>query len=338
MTIKEDQNIQSRKREHLECCLKPRARTGKTELDSISLPYDALFEVSDDMLNTSSYLGQTRLKFPLMFSAMTGGIPSVTEFNTTLRKLASVHGLGLCLGSIKACLKDSALIPTYGTGSVDGLLANIGASELMSQAFSVDEIAGCCEKLGCSGLMIHLNGLQEFVQEEGNPHFSVSLDVLERFICEFPMPVWMKEVGSGLGGKCLKRLASLPIAGLELACRGGTSWVQVEAMRRQNPISPENIQALDSLGYSLKESIPVARQLMDKRTVIASGGISNALDLIKCLALGADLCAVAQPFYKVYHDHGVAALEGMVEEWISVGRLIWRSTGARDLIELRNIA
>lgn len=330
-----DHNIQTRKREHLECCLKPEARSNHNDLDSISLPYDALFEVSDEDLNTTTCLGKTELKFPLMFGAMTGGLPSASEFNTTLRKLARQFGLGMCLGSIKACLKDPTLIPTYGTGHVEGLLANIGASELMSQVFPVDEIAGCCEKLGCSGLMIHLNGLQEFVQEEGNQRFSVSMPILERFITKFPLPVWFKEVGSGLGGKCLQQLSSLPIAGLELACRGGTSWIQIEAMRRQQPISPENIHALDALGYSLKESIPQARKVLNNRTVIASGGISNALDLIKCLTLGADLCAIAQPVYKVYHDKGADALENQINEWISVGRLIWRSTGAKNLRELR---
>ena len=167
MENKEDQNIQSRKREHLAYCLKPEARTGHHDLDTITLPYDALFEVSEDELNTTTYLGNTELQFPLMFGAMTGGLPSATDFNTTLRKIAAKYGLGMCLGSIKACLKDPALIPTYGAGKAEGLLANIGASELMSQTFSVDEIAGCCEKLGCSGLMVHLNGLQEFVQEEG---------------------------------------------------------------------------------------------------------------------------------------------------------------------------
>ena len=328
------QSIQNRKQAHLDTCLHPDVRHDSNGLECIQLPYDALFEVSDDKLDCTTRFGNVVLKFPLMFGAMTGGIPAATAFNTGLRRLASEYGLGMCLGSMRACLRDSDLIPTYGHGHVDGLLANIGAAEIVSNRYSVDDITRCCEKLGCSGLMIHLNGLQEFVQTEGETGFSVSFDVLNRFIQSFSLPVWIKEVGSGLGGDCLNRLSELSIAGIETACRGGTSWILIEALRRQKPISDDNIHALDQIGYSLVQSIPQARKVMQNRTVIGSGGIRNALDVIKCLYLGADLCAVAQPWYAIYHRGGLDALEAAVDEWISVGRLIWRSTGAANLEQL----
>ena len=329
------QSIQNRKQEHLDTCLNPGVRHDSNGLDCIRLPYDALFEVSDEQLDCTSRMGNVVLKFPLMFGAMTGGVPAATAFNTGLRKLASDYGLGMCLGSMRACLRDPDLISTYGAGHVDGLLANIGASEVVSGSYSSDVIARCCDRLGCTGLMIHLNGLQEFVQSEGNPSFFVSFDVLNEFIQRFPLPVWIKEVGSGLGGPCLRRISELPVAGIETACRGGTSWVLIEAMRRRKPISERHVNALDAIGYSLAESIPVARQVMKNRTVIGSGGIRDALDVIKCLSLGADLCAVAQPWYDIYHRGGLDALEAAVDEWISVGRLIWRSTGASNLDKLR---
>ena len=330
------ESIQRRKQAHLDCCLDPTARTAADPFKDLVLPYNALFEVPDSALDTTvQVLGKT-LKFPLMFGAMTGGIDSVRLFNTTLRRLASEHGLALCLGSMRAALRDTALIPTYGQGHVDVLFANIGASEIMADTYSPDEIASCCEKLGCCGLMVHLNGLQEFVQQEGNHDFSCNLAKLSDFIQRFPMPVFVKEVGSGIGGDCLQRLCTTNVAGIELACRGGTSWIRIEALRREHPISAPNLEALDQLGYTLPQVLPGAKKLLRNRTLAASGGISNALVLVKCLALGADLCAVAQPWYQIYHDGGISALEAAVQEWIDIGRLIIRSTGAKNLAELRH--
>ncbi len=328
------QSIEKRKAAHLALCLDSASRGTGAGLDHIHLPYDALFEVSDEDLDTRTRIAGIPLRFPLMFGAITGGTALATDFNTTLRKLAQKHGLAMCLGSIRACIEDDSLDITYGTGQVDALFANLGVNEI--SRYSADLVARKCQKLGCAGLCLHLNGLQEFVQNEGNHSFSCHFDALLRFIESFPMPVLIKEVGSGLGGMCANRLGSLPIAGLETASLGGTSWIRIEASRRQSPISAANVNALNAIGYTLEAAIRDCRNALGDRTLIASGGISHALDLVKSLALGADLVAIAQPLYRVYHDNEAAGLESFVQEWIDIGRLIWRSTGCANLQALRS--
>lgn len=330
-------DIQRRKKAHLDLSLDARVQGEGHDLDGVELPYDALFEVSPSQIDMRTRVGEVTIDFPLMFGAMTGGTRFVAQFNEDLRAVARDFHLAVETGSIRACLEDEDLCETYGTVCVPALLANLGASEL--SRYGVGRIAGICDRLGAFGLCIHLNGLQEWVQDEGNHAFCCSLDGLERFVRDFPYPVFFKEVGSGIGGRCARRLASLPIAGLETASLGGTSWVKIEALRRKHPIDALTLEALSRLGVSLTASIRDCRDALGaRRTVVASGGIRTPIDLIKCLYLGADLCAVSQPVYEIWNRSGREGIEHWVESWIEVGRLVWRSTGCQNLEELRNHA
>lgn len=332
----EPETISERKQTHLNLCLNERVRGNGADLSGIRLPYDALFSVSPERLDTSGKIAGIPVSFPLMFGAMTGGTPAAADFNTALRKLAGKYGLAMELGSMRALIHDGSLLSTYGTGEVQALFANIGCSEITPS--NAGQILEACKKLGASGLCIHLNGLQEWMQEEGNHAFSCSTDTLSAFIERFPLPVLIKEVGSGIGGECARKIARLPIAGIETASLGGTSWIRIEAMRRSVPVSAPNAEALNDLGYDIVTAIKDCRRYLDRgQTLIASGGISNAVDLVKCLYLGADMAAIAQPLYAVWHDAGEAGLEAFVSEWIEIGKLTWRSTGCRDLKTLKSL-
>ena len=323
--------IEARKREHLELSLRLDVQGIGAGLDDIQLPYDALFECR--AVDTRTCMGKIGLSFPLMIGAMTGGTRFASEFNSILRRYASERGIALCLGSMRAALVDDSLLETYGSGDLEALFANIGISELF--IYSVDKIADTVRRMGASGLFIHLNGLQEYVQDEGNHEYYCALEDLHRFIDSFPMPCYIKEVGSGLGGRCAQQLGLLNIAGAETSSRGGTSWVKLEGVRRKKAISAANMASLDSIGYDLKTSLRDLRAALGERTVIASGGIRNSLDIVKSLALGADVVAMAQPVYASYHDQGESGLREFLDETIDIAKLIWRSTGAANIVQLR---
>lgn len=337
MLFKPMSDIEKRKQEHLDLSLHPEVRGPGADFSNIQLPYDALFQISPDELDTRSTVAGIAIGFPLMFGAITGGIQASKPFNTLLRSLANRYHLAMELGSIRPVLKNPDCIETYGTGHVDALFANIGMSEITRD--NVDRIAVICEKLGASGLCIHLNGLQEYVQDGGNHAFSCDIDVLSAFVEKCPIPVLIKEVGSGIGGKCAQTLAQLPIAGIETASRGGTSWIKIEALRRQKPFSDANIRALDRLGYDIQTSIKDCRKALGyDRTVIASGGIEAPDDFVKSLMIGADCAAIAQPLYRAWHENGETGLAGFVEEFIDIAKLVWRSTGCRSLKALQQNA
>ena len=326
-------SIEERKKLHLDACFTPAVRGNGAGLEHIQLPYDALFEVSDEKLNTKTRIAGIELDFPLMIGAMTGGTVFATSFNNCLRSLAQRYHIALCLGSMRALLNNPDLIETYGAGEVDALFANIGASEIT--VYTPQQMEENCKRLGAKGLFIHLNGLQEWVQDGGNHDFSMTLDALARFVEKFKMPVFIKEVGSGIGGKCAKKLASLPIAGIETASRGGTSWIKIEAALSQHAYAPEDIEALNCVGYTLEQSIrDCASCLRPHQTLIASGGIAQPLEIVQSLALGAHLVAIAQPLYAAWNDGGAEKLEARIEAFIRLGRRIWRSTGCADLAAL----
>ena len=325
------ERIEARKREHLDLSLRPEVQGNGAGLESIHLPFDALFECK--AVDTRSRIGKIDLSFPLMIGAMTGGTRFAGVFNSILRRYASECGIALCLGSMRAALLDDSLLETYGSGDLEALFANIGISELF--VYPCEKIAETARRMGASGLFIHLNGLQEYVQNEGNHNYGCVLDDLRRFVDSFPMPSFIKEVGSGLGGKCARQIALLNIAGAESASRGGTSWVKLEGMRRKKAISAANMAALDEVGYDLVSSIRDLRAALGTRTVIASGGIRNSLDIVKALALGADVVAMAQPVYAAYHDLGESGMRDFLDETIDIAKLIWRSTGAADIAQLK---
>ena len=330
-----DPSLQQRKSEHLSLSLRPDVQGNGCDLHDIRLPYDALFSVTPEELDTRSRIAGHEIAFPLMFGAMTGGTAEAAELNTALRHLAAVYGIAMQIGSIRAFLEDNSLAETYGTGHVPVLFANLGASEI--ERYSPDTLEKACDTLGACGLCIHLNGLQEWMQPGGNHSFSCTVDQIAQFASRFSRPLLIKEVGSGIGGKCAQTLAKTPIAGIETASLGGTSWVKIEALRRKTPISTENSDALSQIGVDLCTAIRDCRHALGpSRTVIASGGIRNAVDLIKCLYLGADLCAVAQPVYAAWHAGGQHGVESWLREWIDVAQIAWRSTGCHNLRKLQH--
>jgi len=330
-------NIINRKEAHLALSLLPQMRGRGPGLDNINLCYEADFPISDSMLNTNVTICGKPLNFPLVIGSMTGGTPKASQFNNTLRRLSNRYGIALGLGSIRAALADKTLISTYGTHHAPCILGNIGISEIINQTYSVEQIRETLEILGCCALYIHLNIIQEWLQPGGNACLYTDIDRLAAFINDIRIPVIIKEVGSGIGGNCANRLAKLNIYGLETASLGGTSWVNIEAARRNGSDSllPLNINALNNIGIPLEAAIRDCRNALKTRTVIASGGIQDALTIIKCLALGADAVSIAQPIYDVYQKSGEEGLDHWISEMIVVSRLIWRSTGAKDIITLR---
>lgn len=331
------QNISNRKDAHLSRCLLPDMRGSGSTLPNIHLPYEADFPISDTALDTSTSIADRQLAFPLIIGCMTGGTHAATEFNETLRQIAGEFGIGLGLGSIRACLENAALLPTYGVTSTHWLFGNIGISEIMHERHTPDTVRATLQKLGCHGLYIHFNMIQEWLQPEGDHDLYTDLDILNRFINHLDMPVILKEVGSGIGGKCAQRLAKLNIRGIETASQNGTSWIRIEASRRSPTLDPLFTHALDQIGIPLERAICDCRQALGKRTVIASGGIEDPLTLVKCLACGADAVSIAQPIYAAYKSGGTQAARRWIHDLIQTSRLIWRSTGSKNISTLRQV-
>ena len=330
-------DIAHRKSEHLDLCREDRVESAeRTGLARWRLRYRALPEIALEDVDLSTTLAGRALAAPLIIGAMTGGTEGARRVNRVLAEAAQRCRIGLALGSGRIVLERPETAATFRVRDVapDVLLfANLGAVQLN---YGVDGAAAArlVEALEADALNLHLNPLQEAIQPHGDTDFRDLTARIAAALPAIPAPVFVKEVGAGLDADAAGRLAALPIAGVETAGVGGTSWARVEALRADSPRSREAGLELGGFGVPTAESILVCREAFPDRIVIGSGGLRTAEDLATALALGADAVACARPFL-IAADQGVEAVVERIEGYVHTLRVLHFVCGARTPAELR---
>ncbi len=300
--------------------------------EALSLPELDLEQVS----TACTILGKT-LKAPLLVGAMTGGNALAGQLNRILAEAAERCGVGFCLGSQRPMLDlhDSS-IASFAVRDVAPttlIFGNIGAIQLRDH-LSGQDLDRLARAVGADAMMVHLNPLQEAIQPEGDRDWRGIHDALAEVAASSGTPIVIKEVGMGLGAQTLRRLRTLGIAGVETAGVGGTSWARIESLRHLER-TPRSIagEVLAGYGTGTAASIQLAREAMQNRLVIGSGGLRTGLDVARGIALGADACAMAWPFLKAAHQ-GVDAVVTEIQGVIETLRIVMFLAGAPDLHQL----
>ncbi len=332
-------NSQDRKTDHLRLAGDARVqRPGRTHgLERYRFENAALPELHLDQIDLRCSLLGKRLRGPLLIGAMTGGTTDAGRLNRILAEAAERCGVGFCLGSQRPMMDlhpdqvESFRVRDVAPTTL--VMGNIGAIQLR------DHIDGKAlehlgEAIGADAMFVHCNPLQEAIQPEGDHDWRGVLDALSEVAAGCNLPVLVKEVGAGLGEHTLDALAQTGIAGIETAGVGGTSWAQLEALRHQ-ALTPRAIAGavLADFGTSTADSIVLARRALTNRIVIGSGGLRDGLEVAKCLALGADACAMAYPFLRAAHQ-GVDAVVNEIEGVLETLRVVMFLVGAPDLQQL----
>lgn len=334
-------NTADRKTDHLRIALgEPGVqRPGRTSgleryrFDGLSLP-----ELDLTRIDTSCTLLGKTLRAPVLVGAMTGGTAEAGQVNRILAQAAEITGVGFCLGSQRPMLElrpeQVASFQVRDVAPRTLLIGNIGAIQLRDHldGAGLEQLA---HAVGADAMYVHLNPLQEAVQPEGDRDWRGVLDAIGEVAAGSSLPVLVKEVGAGLGEQTLEALKILGIAGVETAGVGGTSWATIEA-RRHTVRTPRSIagEVLADFGTSTADSILLSRKAFPNRLVIGSGGLRDGLEVAKCLALGADACAMAWPFL-VAAQRGVEAVVTEIEGVIETLRTVMFLVGAPDLLQLR---
>jgi isopentenyl-diphosphate delta-isomerase len=214
------------------------------------------------------------------------------------------------------------------------LFGNVGAVQL-NYGVGVADIERATEAVGADALNFHLNALQEAVQPEGDTRFGGLFGQLAEVVPRLGLPCFVKEVGAGISARAAVKLAGLPIAGVETAGTGGTSWARVESYRAP-PGSPQEWagRQLAGFGVPTAASLVACRRAFGDRLVIASGGIRHGMDVAVALALGADAAALARPLLEAA-DESEDAVVQRLEQLIYELRVICFCVGARDVAALR---
>ncbi|EXX89401.1 isopentenyl pyrophosphate isomerase [Paenibacillus darwinianus] len=281
-----------RKGEHIRICLEENVESGvSTGLERFRFRHNALPELDFRTLSIGgAFLGRV-LRTPFLISSMTGGTDESGEINRLLAEAAEARGWAIGLGSMRAAVEDGSLAATFHVRQVAPtipILANIGAVQL-NYGYGAEQCRRAVDMAEAHGLVLHLNGLQELFQPEGDTDFSGLLRRIESVCRSIGVPVGVKEVGWGIDGDTAARLYDAGVAFIDVAGAGGTSWSQVEKHRSTDPVRRGAAGTLAAWGTPTAQCIRDVRARLPQATIIASGGLRTGLDAAKSIALGANL-------------------------------------------------
>ncbi len=322
-----------RKAEHLLIAAGPNvAHARATGFDDVRLRHRALPEHDLADVSLDTHLLGVPLGAPLVVSAMTGGAPEGAEINARLARAACEHRLAMVLGSGRPLLDDPGLLPTY---RIDArpplLLGNLGAAQVRGRE-GPQRAQRLVELLGCDGLAIHLNGVQEAVQPEGEPAFSGVAEAIAAVVARLaPLPVVVKEVGFGMDPADVRLLRDAGVAAIDVAGTGGTNWALVEG--RRQPAASQVAAAFGDWGVRTVDALAGARSAAPDLPIIASGGLRHGVDAAKALALGARAAGLARVFLLAAQADQASETAATLVRQLRVAVWAVGATSARELSE-----
>ncbi len=303
--------------------------------ESTTNGFDRIFFEHDDLPNMSldqvdlrtTFLGFV-VELPIYINAMTGGSVQALQINEFLAKLAAHFKIPMMSGSLSAALKDTTQEPSYKVireNNPHGLvISNVNPN------VNLDEAKKAVEILNADALSIHLNVIQELIMPEGDRDFSLWQNNIENIVKSLRVPVLVKEVGFGMSVKTIDKLKSIGVKHIDISGRGGTSFLEIEARRGKRNYDYLKDLSIDTADILLKLKKPTDVD------IYASGGIRNAYDVIKALALGAKACGLSRYFLNLTLLNFNEALEE-VKRFIEDLKKIMVMLGVKNIEELRSL-
>jgi len=288
-----------------------------TGLEKFRFVHQALPEVDLADVDTSLTLFGKHLAAPILISSMTGGTENAQDINRNLALAAQYCQIAMGVGSQRAAIESQEIAETFRVREFAPdilLFANLGVVQL-NYGYGVDQCNQAIDMIEADALILHINPLQEVVQEGGDTRWGSLLKKIEQVCSALTVPVIAKEVGWGISKKCATQLIDAGISAIDVAGAGGTSWSQVEMYRAPTQQLRRLAAAFRDWGIPTAQSIQAVRATCEELDILdypifASGGIRNGLEIAKCIALGASLVGLASPFLK----QAVVSPEAVIEE------------------------
>ena len=327
-----------RKKEHIELCLTDDvAFKSKTNgFDKYDFIHNAITEVDISEISFQTKLFFRKINFPFLISCMTGGTAEAEKINQRLALIAEELKIPIGVGSQRQALENKEYYNSYKvirkTAKSVPVLGNIGAAQLV-QSKNLKDILTLIEMLEADAFVVHLNPLQELLQENGEPCFFGLLKKIEMLVKKVNVPIITKEVGSGISFEVAKKLLNIGVKGIDVAGAGGTSWAGVELLRNKSNQKEFWDWGLPT-SYCIKEIYPLKKKY--NFTLIGSGGINSADDIAKAFALGADLIASARIILQTLMNDGEDAVIKLIVNWFEYLKKIMYLTGSQNIDQLKN--
>ena len=328
--------IDQRKTDHIKINLEQDVRSALTTgLEKYRFIHEALPELDLERIDTTLNLFGKKLNSPTLVSSMTGGTSQAGTINMRLAEAAQECGVAMGVGSQRAAIEHPEQASTFQVRSIAPdilLFANIGAVQF-NYGYGVDQCRKAVDMIEADALYLHLNPVQEAVQDAGDTNWVGIAKKIEEVCKQLEVPVIAKEVGWGISERTAKLLANCGVQAIDVAGAGGTSWSQVEMHRAPDEFTRQLAAAFVGWGIPTADSILNVKKATPDMIIFASGGIKDGLDIAKSIALGATLGGMAGHFLKaaaISTENVVEAME-LMKRQIEVTMF---ATGAGTLDEL----
>jgi isopentenyl-diphosphate delta-isomerase len=306
--------IDQRKADHIKINLERDVRSALTTgFENYHFVHEALPELALEQIDTRLSLFGRQLAAPILISSMTGGTAEAESINLRLAEAAQELRIAMGVGSQRAAIEHPQQAKTFQVrrAAPDILLfANLGAVQL-NYGYGIDQCRRAVEMIEADALILHLNPLQEAVQDAGDTNFRGLSGKIEEVCRRLEVPVIAKEVGWGMSERTARLLADCGVAAIDVAGAGGTSWSQVEMYRAPDEFTRELAATFVGWGIPTAQSILNVRSASPDLVIFASGGIRDGLDIAKSVALGATLGGMAGQFLKAAAISTKSALQIM---------------------------
>ena len=306
-----------RKKDHIRLALAD--KTTLTSLDAYAIDYNSVPRFGLDTLDTSTTICNKKWQFPFFINAITAGGEECNKINQDFMEVSKACGIEFFPGSYSPALKDKNDEAAY----PKGYSINLGLDK------DPNLILDAIEKTKAHYIQLHTNPLQEIVMPEGDHNFESWLSTLTEVSKKSPIPVILKETGFGMNEETIKLAIDLNLAAVDVSGMGGTNFARIENGRREDKST-----YLENIGYTTAESLEFAAPYRDKIDIIASGGIRNPLDVVKCLALGAKAVGVSKTFLEILVNDGKEALIDEIEKWKKELKFLMILMNAKNIDEL----
>lgn len=323
-----------RKSQHIEICHTQdvEAIDRFTGFSRVKFIPQALPEMSwEDCDPSTNFLGKN-FKLPILITGMTGGVQKGAQINETLAHVAVKYNIPMGIGSQRIALENpehEAIFRLKDKFPQLFLIGNLGAAQIIGPD-GLDRCLRAVDMVEADAFAIHVNVMQELIQVEGDRNFRGLFDSIEQICQSLPVPVVIKEVGSGMDRATAERLVNLGVAAIDVGGKGGTSWPYIEGLRSKDAATRHIAECYRDWG------IPTAYSLGDLRLaglpipLIATGGIRDGLTVAKACALGASMVGVGLPLLRAALD-SFSATEQVIENFSRELKVCMLATGSRSL-------
>ncbi len=330
--------ISERKKDHIDLCLSQDVNYNKTNgFEKYDFEHNAITEINFNSIDLSTTFFNRNINYPFLISCMTGGTEKADNINAQLAAAAEELNIPVGVGSQREFLESNSKNKSY--TAVKSFapnvprLSNIGAAQV-AVLKSADPIIKIIDQIEAAALVIHVNPLQELIQDEGQPSFKGLLKNIEMICGKIEFPVIVKEVGTGISKIAASKLLDAGIRGIDVAGSGGTSWSAVEMLR--NNCSDTYFW---NWGLPTSYCLRTVSELKEQREflLVSSGGVNTADEIAKSIALGADIAASAKMLLRVLNEKGLDGVIELIQSLFEDVKKIMYLTGCSSVKELNKL-